>query len=358
MTTDWHSRREIAAFHRSGMQLLELVVSLASASLLMAGMASAVWIANRAAEIAWTRQTTVTRNNAGLDRLKADLAEAYPATNRTSTQATLSVSDRNSDGIRESIQYQWTGPGAPLEMSINSGAWHGITENLDKFNLEWRSCPAQTTLAESTLEPKPSLVYQSCTIANTSSAQNQLTIGIPATYLPNDLLIAAISVQGNQNDSLIGPIGWTRVCEISNGSDIALGIWATFSNNLRQTSFAWSQSCYAFASVAHFRSDLPSASLASTSTAIGTSRFPASPAGTANVDNTLVVRVLAAVGPLVVNEETNMPGHIAITMRGQALSRPIIGMAYRTYAAGSVPAAEFGLPSSGVYATATLVFQP
>ncbi len=341
---------------RRGMQLLELVVSLASASLLMAGMTSAILIANRSAEIAWTRQSTSTRNIAGLDRLRADLAEAYPATNRTATQATLSVNDRNGDGNPETIQYQWNGAGSPLQRSVNAGAWLGITENLDSFNLDWRTCLPQSTQAGATqLEPAPSLVFQSRTVANTFFPGTQLAIDIPRTYQASDLLVAAISVQGNQGGSIVGPNGWTKTLEINNGTNVSLGVWVTFSNSLPQATFTWSSSKYAFATIAHFRVDGGSAALTNFATLTGTGTAASTPSSAASIDNSLVIRVLAATGSYVGEEATNMPGHVAITLR-YLPSLPIIGMCYRTYAAGVVPAADFGVSST--YATATLVFQP
>ncbi len=345
---------------RRGLQLLELVISLASASVLMTGMTSAVLIANRSAELARTRQATSTRNIAGLDRLRSDLSEGYPVTNRTAKHVTMSVSDRNGDGNRESIQYQWIGAGSPLQMSVNSGAWQATTEDLDAFNFSWRSCAPQSTQnGPLQLEPNPSLVFHSRTLATTTfGGAKTLTVDIPQTYQANDLLIAALSVSGNQGGSMVGPSGWTKVMEANNGGMVSLGVWIAFSNTLSQASFAWTSKRGAYATVAHFRVTGATAALTNFSSSTGFATLTPAPGSTANAANSLVVRVLAADGPLVGEEATNMPSHIAITMRRQLLENPIIGMAYRTYAAGAVPVANFGLPSNSDFVTATLVFQP
>lgn len=345
---------------RAGMQLLELIVSLASASVLLAGMTSAVLIANRSADLARTRQATSTRNIAGFDRLRSDLSEASPVTNRTARSVTLSVNDRDEDGGRETIQYQWLGAGNPLQMSINSAAWQGITDNLDAFQFAWRNCaPQSNELGPSQLEPTASLIFQSRTIAHTSfSGAKALSVEVPPTYQANDLLVAALAVTGNQNGSMLGPSGWTKVFERNNGSDVSLGVWVAFSNTLAQADFTWDSTKTAYGTIAHFRKTSATAALTSFLDFTGSGALASAPASSATVDNALAIRILAATGPLVGEEATNMPGHIAVTLRRQLLANPIIGMAYRNYTVGAVPSANFGLPSSATYVAATLVFQP
>lgn len=345
---------------RSGMQLLELVISLASASVLLAGMTSAVLIANRSAEIARTRQATSTRNITGFDRLRSDLSESYPVSNRTATSVTLSVNDRDEDGGRETIQYQWLGSGNPLQMSVNAGAWQGVTENLDAFKLDWRNCaPQSIELAPNQLEPTTSLIFQSRTIANTSiSGATALNIEVPPTYQANDLLVAALAVTGNQDGSMLGPSGWTKVFERSNGGDVSLGVWIALSNTLAQADFTWNSTQTAYGTIAHFRKSGATAGLTSFLNFTGSGALASAPASSATVDNSLAIRILAATGPLVGEEATNIPGHIAITLRRQIFADPIIGMAYRNYNVGVVPSTNFGLPSSATYIAATLVFQP
>lgn len=342
------------------MQLLELIVSLASASVLLAGMTSAVLIANRSADIARTRQATSTRNIAGFDRLRSDLSEAFPVTNRMNNSVTLSVNDRNQDGGRESIQYQWLGAGTPLQMSVNSGAWRGITENLDAFQFNWRKCaPQSSEVAPNQLELSNSLVFQSRTIATTSIlGAPTLLMEVPSTYQANDLLVAALAVTGNQGGAMLGPSGWTKVLEMNNGTSVTLGVWTSISNTSLQASFNWNTTRVAYGTIAHFRNTGATAALTSFPSSTGSGSLASTPASTATVNNSLAIRILAASGPTVGEEATNMPGHIAITLRRQVLADPIVGMAFRTYAAGTVPSSNFGLPGSSTYVTATLVFRP
>ncbi len=350
----------IVPLRHRGMQLLELVISLASASILMAGMTSAILIANRSADIAANRQATSTRSLSGFDRLRTDISEGFPITARSDSQATVSVGDRDGDGNRETIQYQWLGVGSPLQVSVNAGAWQAATDNLDAFSIKWRSCgPQSTSNGLGQLEPIPSLVFQSRTFATTSfSGANSVAINVPATYQASDLLVAALAVSGDQGGSMIGPSGWTKVLETHNGTTVSLGVWISLSNSLSQANFSWGTSRVGYGTIAHFRVTGNTAALTNSSFFSGAGNLATAPTGIASVNNSLAVRVLAASGPLVSEEASNMPGHIAITMRRQLLANPIIGMSYRVYPVGTVPNADFGLPSSGTYATATLVFQP
>src|SRR5690606_20895030 len=90
----------------------------------------------------------------------------------------------------------------------------------------------------------------------------------------------------------------------------------------------------------------------------GSSQRPRAPSADALVNNSLVIRVLAATGPQVEAEAANMAGHLPIALRRSLLFDPILGMTYRHCPAGSTGSAEFNLPSSARYVTATLVFAP
>ncbi len=351
------------AYLKSGIQLLELTISLATASILMTGITGSILIANRASAVARTRQSGSLRNTAAIDRLRSDLAQAYPVSNRTTNSATLSVSDRNGDGNRENIGYRWNGVGTPLQVSMNAGAWQAVSENLNSFQFGWRSGPPQQVeTIPQTLEPAPSLVFQSRTVANTSTVGKSLAVDVPETYWPGDLLVAAIAVSGNQGGSITAPVGWNKIMEkyqagaISN--DISLACWTTVAPPSMQASVNWSSKNQAYATIAHFRVQGGSPALVSATQSSGTGQDPLAPSGSANVNGSLVVRILAASCQMVDTETTNMPGHTAITLRRQLLTDPCIGMAYRTYPAGAVSSANFGLPGSPTYVTATLVFSP
>lgn len=62
---------------RRGVQLLELLLSLVTASVLLTGLGSAFLIANGGTQLSLQRQSASSLTQAGMLRLQSDLAEAF-----------------------------------------------------------------------------------------------------------------------------------------------------------------------------------------------------------------------------------------------------------------------------------------
>lgn len=343
--------------NRHGMQLLELVISLASASVLMAGLSSSIIIANQSMKLATTRQATSAKTQLGLDRLRYDLAEAFGTTGRSTSGVTLSVGDRNGDGLRETVQYRWPGgAGAPLQSATNAGPWRDVTENLSSFQMNWhQSSPYRLTTAGG-LDPVGASVYQSHTLANRTLV-NSLSIPLPATYVTGDLLVAAVAVN---SDALAAstPAGWQAGPRLEKGS-VTLLTYYSHGPAGSALSLNWSNLCAVYGVVAHFTVPAGALSLVDAQVYENRGTSPEAPAATATVNNALVVRMLAGTkGLSVLDDACNMSGHVSIALRKNLLVDPVVGMTYRYSGAGSVPAARFNLDSEFHYAAATLVFQP
>lgn len=345
---------------RRGIQLLELIISLTTASMLLAGLMTSVLIANRASELAGARQNSSLRNSAALDRLRSDLAEAAPVLARSATSATLSIGDRNADNNPETIQYRWLGAGTPLQMSSNTGAWQSLTTDLENFQFAWQSCQPQSIIpTPPTLEPIPSLVFQSRTLASNTLIGRSVSIAVPSTFRTNDLLILATAVTGNQAGSITAPAGWFKAGEETDRDNrVSLAVWFSLAPPGSSVNISWQGLSNCYATLAHFQVNGGLPLLVAGNITDGVSAQPKAPAADALVNNSLVIRVLGATGPLVDAEATNMAGHLPIALRRSLLSDPIIGMTYRHGSQGSTGLAEFNLPSSARYVTATLVFSP
>jgi hypothetical protein len=337
------------------MQLIEVVLSLTSASMLLLGITSALAIANRTMTVATTRQASSTRTLAGLDRVRSDLAEAFPASNRTSNSVTLSVADRTGDGIRENIRYRWQGLGNPLQMSVNNEDWIALTDNLERFEYRWHVAPPQSSAEPASLDPPGAFVFESNTLQSTM-LESGLVIPVPASYQLGDLLVTVVAING-QPATVTHTAGWLKIIEQPHPSVTLLVLYSVAPGDDVCT-VSWSGNRSSYATQAHFRSPSGTASIASAVSSVGTHRLATAPLGTAAVNNSLVIRALAAKGPLVGEEATNMPGHLAVTLRRQLLTDPIVGLAYRSHAVGNVAEAPFDLLSSADFATATVVFQP
>ena len=143
----------------AGYTLLELVVASASATVLMVGLASSLYIAGESLEVVTSRQKEEALQE-GLSvaervirMIKHDLQSATEITELTtgpnplpdplpdppiSTLVTMKVPDRNNDGTPETIRYQWSGiPGDSITQEYNGGTPTPIATNVQNFSLAW-----------------------------------------------------------------------------------------------------------------------------------------------------------------------------------------------------------------------------
>ncbi len=124
---------------RPGYTLIELMVSMAAAAVLMAGLASCLYIASRAFD---GGSKAVQRSKAAdvQGDMMIDLNEATAFTARNPDAITFQVPDRNNDSFAESITYAWTGlPAAELTYAENGAPPVTILEDVQDFNLGYLS---------------------------------------------------------------------------------------------------------------------------------------------------------------------------------------------------------------------------
>lgn len=131
--------------YAAGYSLMETVISLTSASMLMAGMATSIFVA--------LKSTNVLEGNsqAGLDTtsLLADMAEvrfALTVSEQTAHAMTFTIADRPSDEntAPETIRYAWSGvSGDPLTWQYNSGATHNMADSVEDFSIGYYQPGAQ-----------------------------------------------------------------------------------------------------------------------------------------------------------------------------------------------------------------------
>lgn len=120
---------------RRSFTLIEVVVSMAITSILLAAVMSAmVMVARTLDESSPTQRTTDAAE--ALARLVEDLRTATAITERTSTAVTMVSPDRNADGSPETIRYAWSGvAGEPLTRTVNGGTSVSILDNVQSIDL-------------------------------------------------------------------------------------------------------------------------------------------------------------------------------------------------------------------------------
>ncbi len=129
-----HHRPRLGSPYRTAYTLMELVVSMASATIILGGLSASLYIASQGLRPSGTAQ----RSEADqiLDQFAADVEHALTFSERTANAATFTVPDRDGDGLPDTIRYAWRGtPGDPLTYEYNGSTAETIAEDVHYFNL-------------------------------------------------------------------------------------------------------------------------------------------------------------------------------------------------------------------------------
>lgn len=122
----------------AGFTLLELLISLTTASILLVGMSSSLFIALRTTDSTTTPSPAVLEGLNGLARLGLDLTDALTVTEQTATAITFTVPDRDLDASPETIRYAWSGtPGDALTFQYNGGAAVKVVNGVYDFDIQY-----------------------------------------------------------------------------------------------------------------------------------------------------------------------------------------------------------------------------
>jgi hypothetical protein len=118
--------------------LVELVVSIATLSVLMAGLAAAILLSTHALPDAESPLSAVVDGADVAGQLAEELGTAVWIIEHTTTAITFTVPDRDNDGVPERIRYEWLGtPGDPLTRWYNDGTAVNVLESVNQFDLSY-----------------------------------------------------------------------------------------------------------------------------------------------------------------------------------------------------------------------------
>jgi prepilin-type N-terminal cleavage/methylation domain-containing protein len=122
----------------AGFTLVELMVSMAVASILLGGVLSAITLASHALPDAESPSRATTQGYHAAERIADELWVAQSFTQRSGTMVEFTVADRDSDTVAEIIRYQWSAvPGDPLTRQFNGGAFGAVLDDVHKFDLNY-----------------------------------------------------------------------------------------------------------------------------------------------------------------------------------------------------------------------------
>lgn len=345
--------------HRSGYTFIELVVTMASSAILMAGLASVLFISTKAITPDATATQDANRSSLALVQLTADLRLALDFTERTARAVTFTVPDRNSDGQPETLRYSWSGTsGHPLLYRYNSTAAVTLLADVRAFNL---TALTRTIAADSLAAPPNRIAYQSFAEAKATTGTS-LNVPKPSGTATGDLLIAALAVDGNTSTSFTAT-GWTLLSRVNGNTKVGVGVWYKLAGASEPSTYSlqWTTNHEAYGWIMRFSGVNQSTPISGFITNANKSDTPNCAATSTPVDNTMVVRILGLDNNKINIDNPGVAGHTAITAdrsstNGAAASG---AAAYRRVPAkGTTGTAEFTTTSSEEYVTFSVVIAP
>ncbi|MEM6798854.1 MAG: hypothetical protein AAF589_05010 [Planctomycetota bacterium] len=352
--------RPFANHHRPGYTLIELLVATASSGVLLAGMASTLYIASQSLDIDSGAAAQRITLSAGADQVVNDLRHATHFYEKTPTAVTFSVPDRTGDGVEETIRYAWGGGvGDPLTMEFNGSAAVAVVQGVTSLNLTYVE---RLMLAEEAVADDGLVQFREFTEATVTTFEDEIDILTPTGAVENDLLIACVALDGNQADELESPADWTEITTTQHANRVTLGVWWKLAAASEPAThrFTWDSDINGYGWIMRFDGHDPSGPIEDSAIATGKNSGPLSPGVTTTTDGCLILRLGGFDNNRINTDETGIADHITITMdTAVTLFEASGGAAYTTLdEAGDAGDLSFLLTGSEEYVTVTLAIKP
>ncbi|WP_146447492.1 PulJ/GspJ family protein [Bythopirellula polymerisocia] len=350
---------------RHAFSLLELMIALGTSSLLVAGLASSLYISSQALSDNPNSSEQSRTSAIVLHDLAADLNKAISFSERTATALTFTVPDRNGDGTSETIRYAWSGsPGDPLTYQYNGGAIVNVATDVQSFNTTalTREMMADSVVASVGGE----VVFEEFSSAKLASNGTSIVIAKPPGTSEGDLLIAAVSTDGNATTSLAGPAGWSLITIGPTSGSIrqTFGVWWKIASSSEPSSyqFSWAPSEQAFGWIMRFTGHDLITPINAFATESGYAILTASsPAVISSVGNAMILRLAGFDNRLVSTDLPGLLGHTPINMDSSSTSSSAAsgGAGYLIQtAAGDSGSSSFNLTGAEEFTSVTIAIAP
>ncbi len=361
---------------RRGYSLLELIVGMMSATLLMAGLASSLFISSRALDgspAAYVRSRAAEVQA----EMLSDLSEATSFSNRGADSVTFTVPDRDGDDDEETIAYSWDSGTNELSCSYNGSPDSTLLEDVTSFQLSYASRSMAAGVELTPFDPndwgerwsQPSnLVFVEFTEAKEPDDQTELAILTPAGTTEGDLLIAAVATRQQTTNDIQAPAGWTLIDVGDCGADTTFGVWWRIAKASEPASHLidWNRGAQtpsqAYGWIMRFTGHAAASPIhASAFTTGSNTKSPTSPSVTTTVDGALILRLGAFTSNKITVDSPGLSGHTPITMdysKDQAGGVSAGGGYVAQEAAGSSGTSTFSLTRKKAYRTVTVAIAP
>jgi len=209
------------------------------------------------------------------------------------------------------------------------------------------------------------VTYQEFTEAKASDNVTSISISTPGGTSEGDLLIAAVTTDGNVEGTLAPPggEGWTEIDISRQTNAVTLGVWWKLADASESPShqFTWSGGQEAYAWMMRFTGHDASTPINVSAVNGGNSNPPTSPSVTTTVANTMIVRFGGFDDDDVNVDSPGLSGHTPITMdeSGTGFGTCSGGAGYiQQPAIGSSGTSTFSLTGPEQYRTVTIAIAP
>lgn len=345
---------------RDAYTLIELLVAMASASVLLVGLASSLYLASQALELDGGVAHRRVRADAALARVLADARTAERFYELTSTAVEFDAPDRDDDGAPERVRYAWSGvAGDPLTRSLNGSAPVTLLRSVDSLDFDWIN--RAVTAQDVTVTPPPAwpIVRGLSPVAATSGQVSGFTIETPSGATEGDLLVAVIALQKDEALLASAP-SWTLIGAFTRPDKVSLAVfWKRVESDEPPSHYwGWTSSAHGVGYVLRVSNQHPTTPVYAFSEQDGDSHSPPAPAAISGVDNALVLRLGAFESNSINPGQPGLAGHTPLAME-QGGGTVSSGAGYRVWKpAGPIPEADFALTNSRPYQTMTVVIAP
>lgn len=345
----------------AGYTLVELLLATASASVLVVGLTSSLYVASRALDLDDSAVVERTRDGRALAQMMEDIGEALAFSERAPTAITFTVPDRTGDGVPDEIRYATTGSyGTELTYTFN-GSTTTLVDGLQgvTFDFATRTIEAAEVVAG---EKSGFVVFEELTETPQSSAAESITLTTPPATAEGDLLIAAVALDGLVEPA--DPAGWNRLnVGVDSGDDVTLGVWWKLAgaSEAATHAIAWTGGQQAYGWVMRFTGHDAASPIHAFATDEGKSTTPNSPAVDTTVRYCLILRLGGFDDDDINAGDAGVGDHTTICSAASGSGSGTVSgaAAYTTLTdAGSSDASEFTLDKSEDYRTLTIAIAP
>lgn len=347
---------------RAAYTLLELVIAGAVSALLVGGLASMIYLANRALQGQTSGSMQIVEAKEVIDEVAGDLLYATSFSERTANAITFQRPDRDGDDMPETIRYAWSGTaGDPLLMTYNGGTPAVLADRVQTLNLSYLLRPVTGTGFVKGMRGE--VLYWEFTEARQVKGANDITIAKPSGTANGHLLIAAVTVAGTGSAiSFTAPAGWTGSWA-NYANMVHIGVWWKIAaaepssytflySGSKRRSYAW---------IMRFTGHNPANPIHAWATLGGISQNPVCPSVATTVYNCMILRLGTFDEYPVTVDAPGLPGHTPITMdRADASGDTISGGAGYIVQEqpGDCGESTFSLTASQEYRTVTIAIEP